>query len=90
MGVRDGAPMKPDPAGALEIAGQLGIAPEKSFYLGDTGTDMKTASAAGMFPVGALWGFRDADELERNGAKTLIEKPEALLEIVDSTPQARR
>lgn len=26
--------------------------------LGDTGTDMKTANAAGMYPVGVLWGFR--------------------------------
>ena len=36
---------------------------------------MKTANAAGMYPVGALWGFRTADELTLSGAKSVIENP---------------
>ena len=32
---------------------------------------MQTARAAGMFPVGVLWGFRPADELIAAGAKLL-------------------
>ena len=47
-------PRKPDPRGALAIAAQLGIAPGEVLYLGDTNTDMQTAVAAGMFPVGAV------------------------------------
>ncbi|MHC4475521.1 MAG: HAD family hydrolase [Planctomycetota bacterium] len=76
-------PRKPDPAGALQIAKELGIPPQRFLYLGDTNTDMQTANAAGMFPVGALWGFRTADELLQNGAKTLVENPADLLPLLD-------
>ena len=41
---------------------------------------MRTAVTAGMFPVGALWGFRTAEELTANGARVLIEKPLDLLQ----------
>jgi phosphoglycolate phosphatase len=68
-------PHKPDPAGAFMIAGQLGVDPKEFLYLGDTGVDMQTASASGMFPVGALWGFRSSDELTANGAKALVNHP---------------
>jgi phosphoglycolate phosphatase len=40
---------------------------------------MKTAGAAGMLPVGALWGFRSAEELRKNGAAALIASPLDLL-----------
>jgi len=79
LGARDGVPAKPDPAGALEIAALLGLAPADVFYLGDTNTDMQTAVAAGMFPAGALWGFRTAEELLANGARVLLERPADLL-----------
>jgi phosphoglycolate phosphatase len=72
---------KPDPSGALAIAQRLGMAPADFLYLGDTNTDMKTATAAGMFPVGALWGFRTAEELTANGAKVLIAQPMDLLKL---------
>jgi len=75
FGVRPSVPKKPDPAAAFEIAALLDIPPSQFLYLGDTGTDMKTAVAAGMFPVGALWGFRTAEELKANGARVLIENP---------------
>jgi len=82
FGQRSGRPKKPDPAGALEIARLLGVGPSEILYLGDTATDMKTALAAGMFPVGALWGFRSEDELRRNGAEHLISHPEELLKLL--------
>jgi phosphoglycolate phosphatase len=81
LGQRDTVPRKPDPAGALEIAATLGIPPGEFLYLGDTGIDMKTATAAGMFPVGALWGFRGREELLEGGAKTLIQDPRELLDL---------
>ncbi len=82
FGARASVPKKPDPAGALEIAQDLMISPEHFLYLGDTAIDMKTAVAAGMFPVGALWGFRTAEELSTNGAKVLIERPLELLKLL--------
>lgn len=82
-GVRPGGPKKPEPAGALEIADRLGIEPRHFLYLGDTGTDMLTAKQAGMFAVGALWGFRTASELKKNGAKALIARPQELLDFLN-------
>ncbi|MGV8073505.1 MAG: HAD family hydrolase [Syntrophobacteraceae bacterium] len=73
---------KPDPATALEIAKQMLVSPKDFLYLGDTATDMLTAGAAGMFPVGALWGFRMADELMAAGAKALVEYPTDLLDLI--------
>ena len=67
--------LKADPIGALTIAKELKISPQEFLYLGDTNTDMQTAVAAGMYPVGVLWGFRPAEELLASGAKVLIEKP---------------
>jgi phosphoglycolate phosphatase len=81
LGAHAGIPKKPDPEAALRIAGDMRLAPENFLYLGDSGTDMITARAAGMYPVGALWGFRDADELAANGAATLIKKPEEILAL---------
>lgn len=82
LGARPGVPTKPDPSGALEIASQLGVAPERFLYLGDTNTDMQTAVAAGMYPVGVLWGFRSAEELTVAGARTLIARPMELMRMI--------
>jgi phosphoglycolate phosphatase len=79
LGLRDDRAAKPDPGGALEIAGLLGISPEEFLYVGDTSIDMETAQAAGMHPVGVLWGFRPKEELERSGARTLLAHPMELL-----------
>lgn len=77
----EGVPVKPDPAGALAVAEAMGIAPEEFLYLGDTAVDMQTARAAGMQPVGALWGFRTEEELRESGAAALARTPMELLGI---------
>jgi phosphoglycolate phosphatase len=77
-GAVEGAPLKPHPAAALDIAAQMQLAPADVAYVGDTATDMQTANAAGMFAIGALWGFRDADELLAGGARVLAESPMAV------------
>ena len=82
LGQSDRFPIKPDPAGALWIAEQLGIPPERFAYLGDTKVDMACAGAAGMHPIGVLWGFREAPELLESGAERLIAKPGELLEDI--------
>ena len=84
LGQRDGIPPKPDPAGAMEITSSLALPPQRILYLGDSSIDMQTAVRAGMYPVGALWGFRSRDELLASGAAQVIERPENLLELLDS------
>ena len=86
LGARPALPKKPDPAGARLIARRLQVEPTDVVYLGDTGTDMQTAVAASMLPVGALWGFRTAEELVAHGARTLIQKPLDLLRVLDAVP----
>ena len=73
---------KPNPVAALHIAQQLGIHPTELLYLGDSGVDMETAIGADMYPVGALWGFRSAEELLSSGAKALIAYPNDLLSFL--------
>ena len=78
-------PIKPNPAGALQIAEELDILPGRFVYVGDTDTDMRTAVAAGMFPAGALWGFRTEEELRTNGAKVLLKTPKEIMKLFNST-----
>jgi phosphoglycolate phosphatase len=79
QGVAPDVPAKPDPTGARAVAARLGIAPGRFLYAGDTGTDMQTAVAAGMFPLGVLWGFRPAAELTAAGALALAPAPADVL-----------
>ena len=79
----EGVPVKPDPAGALLVAREMGLSPDEFLYLGDTAVDMTCAIAAGMHPVGALWGFRTEEELRRNGAEHLAMRPNDLLLLTD-------
>ena len=44
---------------------------------------METGTAAKMHTVGVLWGFRDREELESNGAEKVAEKPQDLLYICE-------
>jgi phosphoglycolate phosphatase len=81
LGASGAFPPKPDPASALHIAGALKLSPEQFAYLGDTSTDMKTSVAAGMIPVGVLWGFRTAEELKASGARYLIAHPREFFEL---------
>jgi phosphoglycolate phosphatase len=82
VGAQPGMPRKPDPSPALRIAHELGLDPAEIVFLGDTKTDMETASRAGMVPMGALWGFRSAEELLTNGARHLLRQPQELLSLL--------
>lgn len=81
----EGVPVKPDPAGALAVASAMGVSPEEVLYVGDTGTDMACALNAGMHPVGALWGFRTAQELTESGAEGLAAHPLDVLKFLTAS-----
>ena len=82
LGQHDGLPCKPDPAGVLDILRQMQAAPDEAIYVGDSGTDMTTAIAAGVRAVGVSWGFRDRSELLTAGADHIIDEPSELLELL--------
>jgi len=81
FGARDGIPSKPDPAAALEVCGRWKLDPEEVLYVGDTNTDMQTARRGGMFALGVLWGFRTMQELQENGAQSVISAPGQMLKF---------
>ena len=80
-GQRPGVPRKPDPTAALELAAAMGLAPAEVAFVGDTAVDVETARAAGMRPVGVLWGFREREELIAAGAVHLLAAPLELLAL---------
>ena len=77
-----GVEKKPSPAGVFCILEQLKLTADEILYLGDTGTDMQTGKSAGAVTIGALWGFREREELLENHADYVIEKPLELLQYV--------
>jgi phosphoglycolate phosphatase len=74
---------KPDPAGVFEILAVAGVSADDVLYVGDTDTDMRTATGAGVCAVGVTWGFRSADELLRHGAKHLLTEPGEMVALLD-------
>ncbi len=82
VGYGEKTPRKPDPSGAFAVCESLSVSAEETVLVGDSEIDMKTAVAAGMLPVGALWGFRDREELRAGGARYIIERPAELEGII--------
>lgn len=73
---------KPSPDGVNYILQNAGINKECALYIGDTSTDMQTGHNAGVFTVGALWGFRDEAELREYKADVIISEPMELMEYL--------
>jgi phosphoglycolate phosphatase len=88
MGHHDGIAHKPDPQGALLIADMLGEKPSSILYIGDSGIDMQTATAAGMYPLGVTWGFRPAAELIGSGAETVVTSTEQIIKLLLHEPES--
>ncbi|TCD48443.1 HAD family hydrolase [Chlorobium sp. N1] len=84
MGHHDAIGHKPAPEGALKVAAMLKEKPEDILYVGDTGIDMLTATRAGMYPLGVLWGFRPEAELVESGAKSLTAEPAGVLRHLEN------
>lgn len=82
-GQRPEFPTKPDPAAVLALAKELGVSPQETLYIGDSGVDMDTARRAGMDSCGVLWGFRDREELLAHGAMYLAGDPAQLEGIME-------
>jgi phosphoglycolate phosphatase len=79
-GERPGVPRKPDPAAALELARAMDVPAADVSFIGDTLVDVSCARAAGMRPLGVLWGFR-AEEVAASGVTT-VRHPQELLPLL--------
>lgn len=90
LGRVDGCPLKPDPAAAGRILEALNLPPAEIAYVGDSGTDMAFARAAGMLPAAAPWGYRSREDLAENGAVLMPEDAGELLSLLLEAAGAAR
>lgn len=81
FGKRDGFNPKPDPTIVYDIIKECGITTNEVLYVGDSSTDMLTATNASVCSVGVTWGFRTRDELRQHGANHIIDSPLELLKL---------
>ena len=75
-------PRKPDPQSAIWIASEISQSPTRIAYVGDTNTDMKTATGAGLYPIGVSWGFRQVEEIVQAGAQAICNTSEELSDLL--------
>lgn len=84
-GEKPGVPLKPDPEGILNAVGALEVKPEECLYVGDGDTDMIGGRAAGCITAAVTWGFRTREFLEKYEPDYIVDRPEDLYLIVDSS-----
>lgn len=82
LGKRENLAAKPSADMLTFVCEGLGVLPSACAFVGDSGVDMTAALNAGMLPVGVLWGFRDAKELESKGARFLAKHAGELLDYI--------
>ena len=80
-GAFEDIPLKPDPTSAINIVKNSPFPTDQWLYLGDTDTDMKTATGANIKAIGVQWGFRSKEELLENGASLVLNSPLDLLDL---------
>ena len=70
---------KPEPDLLLEAASQLGVAPGRCWYVGDSAWDMMATVRAGMVGIGVTTGASDAAALLTAGATVAVASLEPVL-----------
>ncbi len=78
----DRIPRKPNPAGLLTCAQELGVDPCRCVYVGDSAGDIEAAHNAGMFAVAAAWGYQPLEKLKAAQPDAFAAKPEDILWFV--------
>jgi phosphoglycolate phosphatase len=80
----DRHPSKPHPSMVEQAIVEAGSSPEATIVVGDTSFDMAMGAAAGAAPIGAGWGYHEAEELIAAGAVAVAEQPLDVLALVRS------
>ena len=73
--------LKPEPPALLKIAENSGCKISKTYMVGDTATDIRTAINARAQSIGVLWGYRDKEELLEAGADHIVGSVKELIEL---------
>ena len=73
---------KPDPAGLLQAAKDLGLDPADCYYLGDAESDVVAAHRAGMQALIAAWGYLPSGvDIQQWNADKIVSNPQELMEL---------
>jgi len=80
---------KPAPDIFATALKELGLDPERTVVVGDTGWDIEAASKAGLECVAVLTGGWTRANLEKAGATAVYDDVADLLEHLDDSPLAR-
>lgn len=82
VGERPGVRRKPSPDMLVNVMREWNALPARTLYVGDSGTDVETARAAGVRCASVTWGFRTREELLASGASLLVDTPRELTDYV--------
>ena len=77
-----GKPRKPDPACVWDLLVEMNLTPSEIIFAGDSEVDMETAVSSGCFPLGVSWGYRTREIILKAGARSIINRPDELLELI--------
>lgn len=81
VGETENCPRKPAPDMVRKAMAAIGA--DCCIYVGDSEVDLLTAKNAGMPCISVLWGFRDRELLERQGASRFCDNAEKLPDMID-------
>lgn len=82
QGYTEEAYRKPDPYFVHQIRAQFNVPPDRIFLIGDTPTDVQTASRAGAQCIAVTWGFRTRADLAQAGARYIVDTPDQALQQI--------
>lgn len=80
-------PTKPDPLMMDLVREELGFSRDETLYVGDMDVDVQFANNSGLRFAGCGWGFRGEAFLRNAGAETVLDRPEALLDLLKTIDQ---
>lgn len=84
VGSVDGRSNKPAPDGVYYALEVLNSKLPNTIFVGDADTDIITAKNANLPSIGVLWGFRDREIIEKEGAEYIVETVKELENLLVS------
>lgn len=77
-----GIKKKPAPDTVIKALDQLHITADEAVYVGDSEVDVHTAKNSSMKCITVLWGFREKDYLQKEGAEIFCENTKEMIDSI--------